>query len=108
METETAVQDGKNVERIFASLGLKPIFRYEKYRAEWSDGKGDLVLDETPIGTYAELEGPPRWIDAAAKRVGVTRDKYITANYAGLFSDWKKRTKSRVEEMTFEAIRRQA
>jgi adenylate cyclase, class 2 len=106
VETETAIQDGEKLQAMFASLGLKPIFRYEKYRAEWSDGTGHLVLDETPIGSYAELEGPPRWIDRTAKRLGVTRDEYIKENYAGLFWAWKNRTGSTAEEMTFGAVKR--
>jgi adenylate cyclase class 2 len=106
VETETTMQDGEKLQAIFASLGLRPIFRYEKYRAEWSDGIGHLVLDETPIGSYAELEGPPHWIDRTAKRLGVTRDEYITDNYAGLFWAWKNRTDSTAEEMTFRAVKR--
>jgi hypothetical protein len=31
----------------------------------------------------------------------VTAADYITKNYATLFLEWKARTKSRVEEMTF-------
>jgi adenylate cyclase class 2 len=105
METEIAVSEGKAAEAIFNSLGLQPIFRYEKFRAEWSDPNGHLVLDDTPIGVYAELEGPPRWIDRVAKRLGVVPADYITQTYADLFQDWKKRTGSPVAEMTFRAVK---
>jgi adenylate cyclase class 2 len=54
IETETEVADGAAIEQIFLSLGLVPAFRYEKWRAEWSDGEGHCVVDETPIGDYAE------------------------------------------------------
>src|ERR1035437_2369411 len=57
IETETEVADGAALEEIFLSLGLVAAFRYEKWRAEWSDGEGHCVVDETPIGNYAELEG---------------------------------------------------
>jgi len=105
VETETAVSDGMQAAAIFKSLGLGPIFRYEKFRAEWADGSSHLVLDETPIGTYAELEGPARWIDRTAKRLGIPVSDYITENYAGLFHTWKEKTRSRAEEMTFKAIK---
>jgi adenylate cyclase, class 2 len=107
-ELETGVEDGKQMDSILRALGYSPSFRYEKFRAEWTDGKGQVVVDETPIGNFCEIEGAPRWIDATAKKLGVTEADYITKNYAGLFLDWKAQTKSRAEEMTFKAVKRHA
>jgi adenylate cyclase, class 2 len=104
IETETKIEDGEKMAAIFASVGLKPSFRYEKSRSEWSDGRGAIVVDRTPIGNFAEIEGPRRWIDATAKTLGVTRSEYITQNYAALFFAWKKRHRSPAQEMTFKAI----
>jgi adenylate cyclase, class 2 len=106
VELETGVADGKKMDAILRGLGYSPSFRYEKFRAEWTDGKGKVVVDETPIGNFCEIEGPPRWIDATAKRLGVTPADYITKNYATLFTDWKQATKSSAEEMTFKAVKR--
>jgi adenylate cyclase class 2 len=89
---------------ILRALGYAPSFRYEKFRAEWTDGKGQVVVDETPIGNFCEIEGPPRWIDATAKKLGVSEADYITKNYAGLFLDWKAQTGNKAEEMTFKAV----
>lgn len=105
-ETETKIGDGKNMDAILRALGFEPIFRYEKFRAEWDDGKGHVVIDETPIGNFGEIEGPSRWIDATARRLGIRRTDYITQNYAGLFQQWKQRTGSPAKEMTFKAVRK--
>jgi adenylate cyclase class 2 len=104
VEMETRVSDGKKLDTILRALGYAPLFRYEKFRAEWSDGKGQVVVDETPIGNFCEIEGAPRWIDATAKKLGVSESDYITKNYATLFLDWKAETGSEVEEMTFEVV----
>jgi len=104
-ETETKVADGKEMDRILLALGYRPSFRYEKFRAEWSDRSGHVVLDETPIGNLGEIEGPPRWIDRTAKELGIDRSQYITKSYAELFFDWKRRTRSPAKDMTFAAIR---
>ena len=64
------------------------------------------MVDETPIGNFCEIEGPPRWIDASAKKLDVSSADYITKNYATLFFDWKQETKSSAREMTFKAVRR--
>jgi adenylate cyclase class 2 len=94
------------MDAILRALGYKPSFVYEKFRAEWSDGTGQVVVDETPIGNFCEIEGPPRWIDATAKKLGVSEADYITRNYATLFVQWKHQTASRAKEMTFVAVGR--
>ena len=108
MELETTVVDGKKLDAILRALGYAPSFRYEKFRAEWTDGKGQVVVDETPIGNFCEIEGPPRWIDATAEKLGVSAADYITKNYATLFLEWKQKTKHPASEMTFEVVRRRA
>jgi adenylate cyclase class 2 len=101
VELETGVADGKKMDAILRALGYSPSFRYEKFRAEWADKKGKVVVDETPIGNFCEIEGPPRWIDATANKLGVKPQDYITKNYATLFADWKQQTNSPAKEMTF-------
>jgi adenylate cyclase class 2 len=105
-ESETAVSDGQQMHRILAVLGYRPSFIYEKFRAEWSDGRGHVVIDETPIGNIGEIEGKPRWIDATAKALGISASQYITDSYAGLFFAWKRRTRSPAQNMTFAEVER--
>jgi adenylate cyclase, class 2 len=105
VETETRVADGEAADRILLALGFEPVFRYEKFRSEWTHGSGHVVLDHTPIGDFAEIEGPPEWLDRTAARLGVRPDAYITASYAELFSAWKRRVSSTATEMTFAAVR---
>ncbi|HYL12790.1 MAG TPA: class IV adenylate cyclase [Terriglobales bacterium] len=105
IETETGVEDGKKMETILQALDFQPTFRYEKFRAEWSDGKGHVVVDETPIGNFGEIEGPARWIDHTAQALGIAPDRYITQTYAGLFCEWKRQTHRPANEMTFAAVR---
>jgi len=104
-ELETAVSDGKTVDAILRALGYSPSFVYEKFREEWTDGKGQVVVDHTPIGDFCEIEGKSRWIDATAKKLGVTREDYITKNYATLFIEWKQENESPATEMTFKAVK---
>jgi adenylate cyclase class 2 len=103
-ELETAVADGSSLDRILRALGFSPSFRYEKFRSEWTDGKGYVVIDETPIGTVAEIEGQPRWIDRTARLLGIPQSSYITLSYGAMFEEWKRRTGSPAENMTFAAV----
>lgn len=104
-EIETQVEKGEALAQVFEAIGFSPSFRYEKYRSEWSDSTGHVVIDETPIGNFGEIEGQPEWIDATAQRLRISHDRYITASYAELFAAWKRKTRSRAAEMTFEAVK---
>ncbi len=106
VELETGVADGKTMDAILRALGYAPSFRYEKFRAEWVDSKGQVVVYETPIGNFCEIEGPPRWIDATAKKLNVKPGDYITKNYATLFAGWKAETNNPAKEMTFKSVKK--
>ena len=70
---------------IIRGLGMEPVFRYQKYRTTW-DWKGlHVLLDETPIGIYVELEGDLSLIEAGAKALGYRTDDFITKSYRDLY-----------------------
>lgn len=104
-EIETRLESGEAAARIFQELGFRPSFRYEKFRSEWSDSTGHVVLDQTPIGAYGEIEGPPKWIDSTARALHISPSQYITLSYAELFAAWKRKTRSKAAEMTFAAVK---
>ena len=105
IETETDVEDGNAMAEVFCQLGFCPAFRYEKYRTEYDAPEGGhLVLDETPIGTWAELEGDPAWIDTMLAKLNVPSNECSTKSYGTLFLDWKERTASPAENLTFDEI----
>jgi adenylate cyclase class 2 len=105
VERETRIENGERMDAILGALGFAPTFRYEKYRAEWSDGTGHVVVDRTPIGWFGEIEGPARWIDRTARALGIAPGAYITQTYAELFFSWKRNNRSPAMEMTFRTVR---
>jgi adenylate cyclase class 2 len=105
-ERETKIGEGSEMEHILHALRFRPVFRYEKFRAAWTDGKGHVVVDETPIGTFGEIEGSPRWIEQTARALKIPPSDYMTESYTELFSKWKKTSGSAAREMTFRALRK--
>jgi adenylate cyclase class 2 len=105
IENETEVADGAALEQIFLSIGLVAAFRYEKWRTEWTDGEGHCVVDETPIGNYAELEGSVEWINRVAARLCIDSAQYITLSYGRLFDLWCEQHHSAAQDLTFAAVR---
>jgi adenylate cyclase, class 2 len=111
VETETIVAECAAMDEIFKQMGYLPAFIYDKYRTEWSHSAdpsaeitAHLVIDETPIGTYAELEGPTSWIDQTLAALNIDPATCLTDSYGKLFLDWKQRTASPAEHLTFTEI----
>jgi adenylate cyclase class 2 len=107
-EIELQVADADLLTRIFEGLGMTGWFRYEKFRttfalptsARWA--KGLLIeLDETPIGTFVELEGPPEAIDKAAQELGYSKRDYILKNYLVLYVEECRRQGQQPRDMLF-------
>ncbi len=104
-EIEVALPDAFKVEQIFNELGYHPIFRYEKFRTEYAKapGTGKVLLDETPIGNYLEIEGSPRWIDRTAKALGFSTADYITRSYGYLYLAYCRERRMAPSDMLFSA-----
>ncbi|MCX6582793.1 MAG: class IV adenylate cyclase [Candidatus Aminicenantes bacterium] len=84
-ETEVEVSDFEGMENIFSGLGYEVFFIYEKYREEFQKGDVKVMLDETPMGTFIEIEGPDEAINRTAHELGYNKNDYITDNYLSLF-----------------------
>jgi adenylate cyclase class 2 len=107
-ELETVLTDADALKKIFEGLGLRGWFRYEKFRTpyklptrhKWAK---DLLIDydETPIGTFIELEGPHHAIDQAARLLGFHPRDFITKNYLVLYLDDCKRQNLSPSHMLF-------
>lgn len=86
-ELELRISDPEQMSKIFEVLGLRPCFRYEKFRTTFSlprTTRLKLTLDETPIGLFVELEGEREEIDRAAEMLDFTGSDYINKTYGDL------------------------
>ncbi|GAB4224450.1 MAG: class IV adenylate cyclase [Acidobacteriota bacterium] len=103
IEHEVEVSDPDEMHAILASLGYRVAYRYQKYRQTYALGRVEIDLDETPIGTFMELEGPPEEIDRLAAALGYGPEDYITRTYRDLFVEH--RAGSTAGDMVFDAGR---
>ncbi|HTG28264.1 MAG TPA: class IV adenylate cyclase [Methylomirabilota bacterium] len=108
-EIEAQVTESGNLIKIFEGLGMRGWFRYEKYRTTYqlpaakSWARGLLIeIDETPIGTFVELEGPPAAIDRAATELGYSKRDYIVTNYLALYAEDCRRKGLQPQNMLFQ------
>ena len=109
-EFETELADAEAAGTILAELGLVPVFRYEKYRTVYlgrgSWAGGEVLVDETPIGYFVELEGSRAWIRRLARALGATEQEFITRDYTALYAEWCRRRRRPVQHMVFRRRRR--
>jgi adenylate cyclase class 2 len=109
VELETEIAEPQALRLIFEVLGLRPVFRYQKYRVQYAKpivGRrakpaGEVSLDETPVGNFLELEGSRSWIDRVARQLGFSRRDYITASYGALYLDDCRRRRVPPGDMLF-------
>lgn len=84
-ERETVVADGETLLYILQQLGLTIWFRYQKYREEFGARDAIIALDETPIGTFVEVEGSEQAIETITADLGRSPADYIIDSYRGLY-----------------------
>ena len=87
-EREVHPDSFEEMQTILERLGYQVTFTYDKHRTEFQrpGEPGIAVIDETPVGTFMELEGTPEWIDRTAAELGFSEADYILASYASLYS----------------------
>ena len=86
LEREIEVQSPKRWPAVLRAIGLRPSFRYEKYRTTFRLPGLHVDLDETPVGIFLELEGSPRAIDRVARALGYAPREYINGTYWDLYA----------------------
>lgn len=107
-EIEVQVAEAQKLTEIFEGLGMSGWFRYEKYRTTFqlpgskAWARGLLIeLDETPIGTFVELEGAASAIDRAAEELGYSKRDYVSKNYLVLYMEECRRKGEQPRHMVF-------
>lgn len=100
-ELETGFEDGNALLEILGRIGMKPGFRYQKYREEFSLGDVRVAIDETPVGNYVELEGPEEEIRRRAAAMAIEEAQFLRSSYYSLYLDYCRETGKTPEFMVF-------
>jgi len=101
-EYETVIGDGEVLQRVFEELGLHVWFRYEKYREEYAAEDATIAIDETPMGTFVEIEGGEEAILKMTEALGRSASDFILDSYRGLFLQLRERLGLRSSDMIFQ------
>lgn len=104
LEWESGVEAPAAVAGILEALGLEPSFRYEKRRTRWTfadPARPLVVVDETPLGLFAEIEGPDAAVRALAAELGIAEADFIGESYVALWLSAREKDPSRPRDMVF-------
>jgi len=101
-ELETVVGDGDILVRVLEQLGFQPWFRYQKYREEFACDDVVVAVDETPLGTFVELEGSEAGIATVAQRLGRAPAEYVLDSYRAIFVAWQREGCTTGRDMVFD------
>ncbi|MFI5143048.1 MAG: class IV adenylate cyclase [Thermoanaerobaculales bacterium] len=100
-EFETAVESAEGILAILAALGFSPVRRYQKRRETWSFAGLQVCLDETPIGSFIEVEGEAAALGPAAQRLGLDPADAVALTYLDLWRAFRSRHPNAPEDMVF-------
>lgn len=103
-EFETFVGDGPALLRVLEELGFRVWFRYEKYREEFVLDDVIVAIDETPVGTFVEIEGGDRGITVMAEALGRGPGDYLLDSYRRLFIQHCEQRGVPVTDMLFDNV----
>ena len=84
-EIEVEVADGDRAQALLEALGYEPAFRYQKFREVWGWKDAEVDVDETPLGTFVEIEGPTETIHEALRLLGLGPDDCVRESYPALY-----------------------
>jgi adenylate cyclase class 2 len=101
-EQETEVGDAEVIRRVLLELGMQAWFRYQKFREEFQAPGVVIALDETPVGTYLEIEGSEDGILTVAGALGRSPADFILDSYRGLFAAFALAHNLTVRDMLFD------
>jgi adenylate cyclase class 2 len=102
-ELETVVGDGVLLLRVLEELGFRVWFRYQKFREEFAIDDVIVAVDETPVGTFVEIEGGDRGIAEMAVALGRGPADYLRDSYRCLFIEHRRRLGQPSTDMLFDA-----
>jgi len=103
LERELIVASPRRWRERLHLLGFRPGFCYERYRTTFRLSGLHVEVDQTPIGTFLELEGAPRAIDRTARALGFSPRDYIQSTYWELFQAQRSRRGRLSNNMLFGA-----
>ncbi|MCB2213953.1 class IV adenylate cyclase [bacterium] len=87
----------------FEALGYPVAVVYEKYRRVYQLGDVEVMLDELPMGNFAEVEAANNTlIDGISQMLGLDMSKAIPASYLALFETARQNAGFEFRDMTFE------
>jgi len=101
-EWEVTVSDFAVMRKIIESLGYDIQFIYEKYRTTYDIEQSHVMLDETPLGSFVEIEGADEVsIFSAANHLQLDSTTAIPDSYQLLFEQAKTSLGLTFRDMTF-------
>ena len=102
-EIEFRVSDFEAARSFLEALGYQVIVHYEKYRTSFSLDDVEIMLDEMPYGTFAEIEGPGTdSVQKAAELLNLRWETSCKESYLMLFDRLKARFGLKARNLSFE------
>ena len=88
-EAETPVADGPACRELLAVLGFRAQLSYQRHRTVLrrpGSAGGELDWDDTPLGSYLEIEGGAAWVRRTTRELGLALGAAEPRSYPELYA----------------------
>jgi len=90
-EIESEVSDFNSIKNILEAVGFRVSFEYGKFREKYKSidqsSPVEICVDETPVGTFIEIEGSREKIHEIASLFKWGPERFIQKNYIDLYRE---------------------
>lgn len=101
-EYEVEVSAFDPLHTILGKLGFVPALRYEKYRETFVYQEAEILLDETPLGAFMEIEGSRDVIRTIVADLQLDFGEHLTSSYGDIFDAVRITYQLQLTDLTFE------
>lgn len=90
-EVEIEVSDFEKAKELLGRLGFSPKGKLRKQREEWSFGSSEILIDQSVLGSFLEIEGSREEIEKIVRLLGLDRREGSTKTYEEIYQEYCKK-----------------
>jgi len=90
-EIEIKVSDFKKTKGILKRIGFYPMGEFRKTRERWDFKNSEILIDQTALGNFLEIEGTKKEIEEIIKLLELDSKKRSSKTYHELYKEYCKK-----------------
>lgn len=87
-EIEIQVSDFEKAKELLGRLGFRPKRKLRKQRETWSFGSSEILVDQSALGSFLEIEGSKKGIEEIVRLLSLDEQERSTKTYEEIYQEF--------------------